>query len=143
MYIQRKAFVLVKKLVFTVHMYLSTYIYTSIYAHVASLLSCTHTYIYMITLCNYVGAIVTEPGDVVYYPGSTIELTCELAIAATWVVNDVIYLIGQLENGSLPGHNISGINLVISNPMNNSRYYCSDGRNNGGVYRVLIAGEYV
>ena len=58
------------------------------------------------------------------------------------MVNGNSYLLNELQSGSLPGHNISGRNiLIMNNPINNSRYVCSDGLTIGGVYRILVAGE--
>ena len=89
--------------------------------------------------------IVEEPGVVKYHPVETvlpIELTCDISDGVAWVVNHVTYLLNQLQNGNLPGHNVNGSNILItSNPMNNSQYVCSDAINNGGVYRILVAGE--
>ena len=72
-----------------------------------------------------------------------IELTCDVSPGVAWVVNNVTYLLNQLRTGNIPGHNVNGSNILItSNPMNNSQYFCSDGISNGGVYRIVVAGEY-
>jgi len=42
----------------------------------------------------------------------------------------------------LPGHNLSGTNIVINTPINNIQYACSDGINIGGSYYIFVAGEY-
>ena len=74
----------------------------------------------------------------------TVELTCDVSPGGAWVVNGNSYLLIELQSGSLGGHNISGSNILITSiPMNNSRYICSDGINNGGMYRILVAGEYI
>ena len=71
------------------------------------------------------------------------EFTCDVSAALGWWANGIAYLFNRLQNGDLPGHNVSGSNILItSNPMNNSQYVCSDGYNNGGMYRILVAGEY-
>ena len=71
------------------------------------------------------------------------ELTCDISDGVAWVVNNVTYLLNQLRTGNLPGHNVNGSNILITSiPMNNSQYVCSDGNNNGGVYLIIVAGEY-
>ena len=73
-----------------------------------------------------------------------IELTCDVSPGVAWLVNGNSYLLLQLRSGSLPGHNVNGSNILITSiPMNNSQYVCSDGSSIGGVYRILVAGEYV
>ena len=94
----------------------------------------------------FVGTTFQEPGDVVYHPGVTtlpIELTCDVSLAVGWAVNGDVYLLNQLESGNAPGYNASGGNILINNPMNNSQYFCSDGRDIGGLYHIFIAGEYI
>ena len=60
------------------------------------------------------------------------------------MVNGSSYLRSELRDGDLPGHNVNGSNILITSiPMNNSQYVCSDGDIVGGVYRILVAGEYV
>ena len=113
-------------------------------------MSCTiqvYTYIFIWYVRIYdinifVGTTVQEPGDVVYLPDVTtlpIELTCDVSPAAAWLINNRTYLLNQLMTA--PGHNVDGQNILINNPMNNSEYSCSDGTNNGGLYRIFIAGE--
>ena len=59
------------------------------------------------------------------------------------MVNNVTYLLNRVQNGNLPGHDVNGSNILITSiPMNNSQYVCSDGINDGGVYRIIVAGEY-
>ena len=94
---------------------------------------------------TYIGTTtVEEPGVVIYYPDvTTIELTCDVSPGVAWLVNSASYLSIELENGNLPGHDINGSNiLIMTNPMNNSQYSCSDGRSIGGVYRIFVVGEY-
>ena len=82
---------------------------------------------------------------VVYIPGVTtgLELTCDVSSGVVWIVNGNAYLLNRLQNGSYPGHNANGRNILITiNPTNNSRYVCSDGINDGGVYRIFVVGEY-
>ena len=101
--------------------------------------------ILIIKIHIFVGTMFQEPGDVIYHPGVTtlpIELTCDLRAAAGWSINGDVYFIVQLESGIVPDHNVSGGIILINNPLNNSEYFCSDGTNNGGLYRIFIAGEY-
>ena len=87
--------------------------------------------------------IVEEPGVVIYHPGVTVELTCDISPGVAWVVNNNSYLRNELRRGDVPGHNASGINiLILNNPLNNSQYACSDSDNEGRVYTILVAGEY-
>ena len=72
----------------------------------------------------------------------TVELTCDVSPGVAWVVNNNSYLRSELRRGDLPGHNISGSNiLIMNNPMNNSQYACSDSDVEGGLYVILVAGE--
>ena len=72
-----------------------------------------------------------------------IELTCDVSVGVGWRVNGNTYFLNDLQSGSLPGHNVNGSNILITSiTMNNSQYVCSNGINNGGVYRILVAGEY-
>ena len=104
------------------------------------------SYIYIYATNTYGITTVEEPGVVLYHPGVTvlpIKLTCDVSPGVGWLVNGISYLLNQLQNGNLPGHNVNGSNVLITNiPMNNSQYVCSDGITNEGVYRILVAGEY-
>ena len=76
-----------------------------------------------------------------------IELTCDITPGVAWVVvNDSIshvYLLNQLANGMLPGHNHNGVNIVINDtPINNIQYTCSNSTNDGQPYYIFVAGEY-
>ena len=78
----------------------------------------------------------------IYHPGVTVELTCDISDGVAWVVNNNSYLRRDLRRGDLPGHNISGSNiLIMNNPINNSQYVCSNGDIEGGIYVILVAGE--
>ena len=64
------------------------------------------------------------------------------------MVNSTTYLPGQLTRGDLPGHNATGTNILVNNPVNNTEYICvslingvSQG-NSDPVYIIAIAGEY-
>ena len=87
---------------------------------------------------------IEEPGIVIYHPGVTVELTCDVNRGAGWIVNGVSFFLGNLRDGRLPDHNVNGSNiLIMNNPGNYSQYVCTNGINNGGVYRIVVAGEYV
>ena len=93
----------------------------------------------------YIGAttVEEEPGVVIYHPGVTTQLTCDVNPGVGWIVNNVSYFVDQLRNGNIPGHNVNGSNILItSSPVNDSEYVCTDGTNNGGVYHIIVAGEY-
>ena len=93
----------------------------------------------------YIGTTFQEPGDVIYHPDVTtlpIELTCDVSSGVAWFINGDTYLLNELVSGNVPGHNVSGRNILINSPMNNSQYFCSDGLNVGGLYRIFIAGKY-
>ena len=40
-----------------------------------------------------------------------IELTCKVTGVVAWIVNDITYTLGQLNNGALPGHSRTGTNI--------------------------------
>ena len=72
-----------------------------------------------------------------------IELTCDVSPGVGWRVNGDRYFVIDLRDGNLSGHNVNGSNILItSNPMNNSQYVCTDGISDGGVYRIVVVGEY-
>ena len=92
----------------------------------------------------YVGTTTIEqPGVVIYHPGVTVELTCDISGGVGWVVNGASYFLDQLQDGSLPGHNVNGSNLLLmNNPGNYSQYVCANFTNSGGIYLIVVAGEY-
>ena len=123
--------------------YTTTYMYVCMCVHMYSM----YVYVALIYDTKHVGTTtVEEPGVVIYHPGVTIlpiELTCDASPGVAWLVNDTSYIIIQLQNGNLPGHNVSGRNILITSiPMNNSRYVCSDGKIYGAVYLIVVSGEY-
>ena len=95
----------------------------------------------------YIGTTtVMQPSVIIYYPGAAInfELTCDINAGVAWLVNGISYLLFELHNGAVPGHNANGSNILIMNNLtNNSQYACSNGINFGGIYRILVAGEFV
>ena len=54
---------------------------------------------------------IEEPGVVIYHSGVGVELTCDVSVGVAWMVNGNSYLRFQLQNGSLPGHNVNGSNI--------------------------------
>ena len=76
---------------------------------------------------NCTGTITEGPSSVIYFPGVTpvpIELTCSITGIVAWKVNGSIYLYNGLTNGALPGHNLTGTNLLVDSPVNNTEYVC-------------------
>ena len=103
-----------------------------------------------ISLCNTcIGTIIEGPSSVTYLPGVTplpIELICNVTGMAKWVVNGTSYVLSQLTNGALPGHNRTGTNILVASPVNNTMYICASLSNFGDVYSVpayiIVPGEY-
>ena len=78
-----------------------------------------------------VGDVNEGPNDVIYFPGRTplpIELICNVTGFPSWrvTVNGSTdeYTLNALSNGRVYGHNISGSNILINVPVNNSEYVC-------------------
>ena len=73
------------------------------------------------------GIIIEGPSNVTYIPGRTplpIELTCNITGFPSWRVNGTLYSVGDLRAGMPEGHDISGSNIVINIPMNDTEYIC-------------------
>ena len=65
-----------------------------------------------------------------------------------WRVNLTSFILADLANGALPGHNVTGTNILINIPVNNTEYVCVsliDGgeSSNDLPYYIIVAGEYV
>ena len=94
-----------------------------------------------------VGTTIQSPSNVTYLPNVTslpIELTCDVtAVAPTWRVNSTNHLFSDIMNGMVPGLDISGINILIITPVNNTKYVCRNGTDDGDPYYISIAGKYV
>ena len=94
-----------------------------------------------------IGAIIAGPGNITYLPGLTplpIELTCNVTGVALWRVNGTDFLLDRLTNEDLPGHNVTGSNILVDSPVNNTEYICvSVGTNNvlSDPAYIIIAGE--
>ena len=102
---------------------------------------------------NTLGIVNEGPSTVIYFPGRTmlpIELICNVTGFPTWDITfngtEEEFTPGALLDGDLAGHNISGSNLLINIPVNNSRYICIS---NVGVQTtpsdpafLYIAGKY-
>ena len=104
-----------------------------------------------VKLCYYcAGTIIEGPANVTYYPNLTvlpIELICNVTGVTAWSVNDRSYTLGDLANGKLPGHNVTGNNILIDTPVNNTEYICVSQASGIGETRsdpayIYIAGEF-
>ena len=66
---------------------------------------------------------------------------------AAWIVNNLTYTLGQLDNGALPGHSRAGANILVNSPVNNTEYICvsqtNDGDTSSDPSYIIIAGECV
>ena len=98
---------------------------------------------------NCIGTIIEGPSNVTYLSGMTplpIELTCNVTGVAAWRVNGIGYLLRDLTDGVLPGHNRIGTNILINSPVNNTEYVCvstaNDGETRSNPAYVFFAGEY-
>ena len=63
-----------------------------------------------------------------------------------WRVNGTSYTLLDLTNGSLPGHNHTGTNILVNSPVNNTEYVCVSALNfalliNAPAY-LTVAGEF-
>jgi len=86
-------------------------------------------------ILQYEGAILEGPTTTIAFPGDDVELTCNVTSQFTefvlWIVNGSLFTRNQLSAGMLPGHNISGTNILILNiAPNDSR--------NGSIYFCLL-----
>ena len=98
----------------------------------------------------HTGTVIEGPSNVTYLPNVTplpIELTCNVTGLPIWIVNGTAYLVINLSGGALPGHDRTGTNILINNPVNNTEYVCvsltNDGETSSDPAYVIIAGEYV
>ena len=84
----------------------------------------------------FTGNVIEGPSNVTYLPGLTqlpIELTCNVTGFPLWRINNVTYALNQLMQGDLPGHNISGSNVLINNPVNSTEYVCISSFSNQSI----------
>ena len=98
----------------------------------------------------HAGTIIEGPSNVTYLPGLTplpIELTCNVTGVAIWRVNGTAYVLTDITNEALPGHNHTGTNILVNSPVNNTEYICVSLTNDGVVSSdpsyIIIAGNYV
>ena len=100
----------------------------------------------------YTGSIIEGPSNVTYLPGLTplpIELTCNVTGIAAWRINNTDYALTNLINGALSGHNVTGTNILVDSPVNNTEYICvsltNDGTTSSDPAYIIIASasEYV
>ena len=97
-------------------------------------------------LCTTVGTTIQSPSNVTYLPGVTplpIELTCDVPAAAAWRVNSTDFTFPAIMGGMPSGHNVSGDNILIITPVNNTKYSCINRSTVGEPYYVSVAGESV
>ena len=95
---------------------------------------------------NYVtvGTTIQSPSNVTYLPGVTplpIELTCDVPAAAAWRVNSTDFTFPAIMGGMPSGYNVSGDNILIITPVNNTNYNCVNRSTVGEPYYVFVAGE--
>ena len=105
----------------------------------------TYTYMYI------AGNIIEGPSNVTYIPGRTplpIVQICNVTGFPGWRINGTLRSAVEFLAGIVYGHNISGANILINVPMNDTEYVCTS--NAVGVPAVVsppaflyIAGEYV
>ena len=98
------------------------------------------------------GSIIEGPSNVTYLPGLTplpIELTCNVTgVVIAWRVNGSVtaYLLGDLTNGALPGHNVRRTSILVNSPVNNTEYVCvfldAGNQTDSDPACVVIAGEF-
>ena len=103
-----------------------------------------------------------RPGIVIAHPGQNVELLCTVTPSgsqtAAWIINNVVYTVGQLHNGILTGYNTNGNNLIVENIMmndtrNGTEYTCgtlpstvsnptvADIINESDPFTLYVAGE--
>ena len=107
------------------------------------------TLILLVYVCIGV-AVIEGPVEVIYRPGDDpVELTCTIYEgAAGWSVNGENPVTATaIRNGGLDNHTVSGTNLVVLVPTNNTQYVCVAIRDGGDFYSnpvyLYIAGTYV
>ena len=101
-----------------------------------------------------IGFVNEGPSNVIYFPGRTqlpIELICNVTGLPTWrvTVNNIMneYTLNALFRGELNGHNISGNNILINVPVNNSEYVCVSNEGTTAIPSdpgfLFVAGKYI
>ena len=76
-----------------------------------------------------------------------IELTCNVTGLVSWRVNGSNYFLNELTSGQVPGHNATGVNILVNDPVNNTEYVCmwiqvgGDSIMSDPAY-IIITGEY-
>ena len=96
-----------------------------------------------IICCVYLEFTIS-PTTVILFPGDTSAMfTCQFSTGASpsWEVDGMIYTIKQLTNGFLNGHNASGTNITVSEPMNGTKYVCVVPSNRSDPAFLYIAGK--
>ena len=66
------------------------------------------------------------PTTVTLYPGDTSAVFYCVAdpFVIVWEINGMIYRLDELFTGDLSGHNVSGSNITVSNPVHGTKYVC-------------------
>ena len=96
-----------------------------------------------IICCVYLEFTIS-PTTVILFPGDTSAVfTCQFSTGAlpSWEVNGITYTIEQLSDGVLNGHSASGTNIVVSLPVNGTKYVCVILSNRSDPAFLYIAGE--
>ena len=72
--------------------------------------------------------VILSPSEVIYRPGEgSVELVCvrnTTAGSTAWRVNGSAVTAPSDIAALFPGHGVSGVNLVINDPSNNTEYIC-------------------
>ena len=100
-----------------------------IYSYSSWYVPCTFSsrFYVLATLLLYIGIVIEGPSNVTYIPGQTplpIELICNVTGFPTWIVDGSDYTLSSLIGGGLTGHNVSGTNILVEAPVNNTEYIC-------------------
>ena len=106
--------------------------------------SCSYSiYAYSHTV---LGTIVEGPSSVTYIPGLTplpIELKCNCTGVVLWRVNKRLFTPIQITKGILPGHNLSGKNILVNSPVNNTEYICLTPSFTTGLHDIYSDPAYI
>ena len=107
-------------------------------------------YIIATFILYIIGIIVEGPQNVTYLPGQTplpIELTCIATEGVvSWRVNGTDHTLSTISVGELPGHNVTGTNILVNSPVNNTEYVCVSSNGNSVTLSdpayIITPGEY-
>ena len=103
----------------------------------------------MTYLIIFTGTIIKGPSNVTYLPGVTplpIELTCNVTGVTIWIINGSNHFLYSFTSGQVPGHNATRKNILVNNPVNNTKYICMSAQLNDVTVSdpayIITAGEY-